>query len=120
MRPAEYAPITSTRDPRWIVAVRAAELLQGGRLPPGRRDGLLALARSLRMSPFDANLIIAIVEEQVRLGHPPAACPAAGEPELRRVPSPQMRGWPSRWTVAGLAAAGVLLAEATALWVWFA
>ena len=55
-------PISATADPRWILAVRTAEYLQGDRIPPVRRERILRLAASLRMPAFDANLIIAIIQ----------------------------------------------------------
>ena len=111
-------PISATSDPRWVVAVRCAELLQDGRLPPLRRDGVIRLAQSLGMSAFDANLVMAIIQEQARRGHAPAACPAAGERELRRVPLPPVRPWASGFRIALLTALGVLVLEAVAAAWW--
>src|SRR5258705_9053634 len=61
------------RDARWVLAVRAAGVLQGGRaalLPPESRRRLVALALSMGLRPFDANLVIAIVQDAARAGLP--------------------------------------------------
>jgi len=55
-------------DPRWILAVRTQSELQGAALPADRRQRLLALAHQLGMRPFDANLVIAIVQDEARSG----------------------------------------------------
>lgn len=60
-------------DPRWILAVRTACELDGGRaavLTPARRDQLNKLAAGLRISTFDAALIIATVQDAARRGEP--------------------------------------------------
>ena len=79
-------PITGPTDPRWILAVRTAEMLEGAILRPEKRDGLTRLGTTLGLSLFDANLIIAIVQDQARRGYEPRFCPTAGEPQLRMVP----------------------------------
>ncbi|MBX3322894.1 MAG: hypothetical protein KF757_07885 [Phycisphaeraceae bacterium] len=58
-------------DPRWVFAVRVAASLEGGRagvLTPAKRDHLLRLADLFGLRPFDASLIIAIVQDSVRCG----------------------------------------------------
>lgn len=58
-------------DPRWVYAVRVAYTLQGGRaavLRPSDRRHLRQLAGYLGLRPFDANLIIAIVQDAARSG----------------------------------------------------
>jgi len=79
-------PITGPTDPRWILAVRPAELLDGAILRPEKRDCLTSIGTTLGLSLFDANLIIAIVQDQARRGYEPRFCPTAGEPQLRMVP----------------------------------
>ena len=81
-------PISRTDDPRWAMAVRTAEQLQGTVLSPERRQRLLEMGRILGLSPFDSNLIIAIVQDRARRGFAPAHCPTAAEPQLRMVPAP--------------------------------
>ncbi|MCU0688393.1 MAG: hypothetical protein MUE97_01425 [Phycisphaerales bacterium] len=59
----------SHADPRWQVAVRTNYLLDGGRaalLTPERRRAVLDLAETLGLRAFDANLIIAIVQDSRR------------------------------------------------------
>lgn len=55
-------------DPRWVFAVRVRESLEGAALPPQRRQALDRLADRLGLRPFDANLIIAIVQDHARRG----------------------------------------------------
>ncbi len=86
--------IRGTSDPRWVLAVRAAEQLQGATLTPPARDRLVRMARAFGLTAFDANLIIAVVQDQARRGYAPAFCPTAGEPQLRMVPLPPTRPWP--------------------------
>lgn len=91
--PPPPPPIADPFDPRWVLAVRTAEQLQGSILPPDRRERLLQIGKMLRLSAFDSNLIIAIVQDQARRGRDPLDCPAAGEPMLRHVPLPPRRTW---------------------------
>ena len=58
-------------DARWVFAVRVSQLLEGGReavLTPVRRRRLVTLAGAMGLRPFDANLVIAIVQDAVRSG----------------------------------------------------
>ena len=81
--------ITSPSDPRWVLALRTAESLQGPILGPERRDRLVKLGKLMGLTAFDANLVIAIVQDQARRGHAPALCPTAGESQLAMVPLPR-------------------------------
>lgn len=81
-------PIEGMHDPRWVLAVRTAEVLDGPVLAPQKRERLVRLGKVLGLSPFDANLVIAIVQDQARRGFAPEYCPTAGEPQLRMVPLP--------------------------------
>ena len=68
---ASPAPALEPTDPRWVLAVRAAYMIQGGRaaiLRPGDRRHLHRLASYMGIRPFDANLIIAIVQDAARSG----------------------------------------------------
>ncbi|MFM9957577.1 MAG: hypothetical protein ACKVZJ_05855 [Phycisphaerales bacterium] len=61
----------SDRDVRNIMAQRVAENIEGGRagiLVPERRRALVATAQRLGIRPFDANLIIAVVQDRFRRG----------------------------------------------------
>ncbi|MCA9284498.1 MAG: hypothetical protein KDA22_04745 [Phycisphaerales bacterium] len=57
-------------DPRWRVALAAAGLLDGAALAPDRRQRVLRTARELGVRLFDANLIIAVVQDAARSGRP--------------------------------------------------
>lgn len=60
-------------DARWVFAVRVSKALEPGpepALPPDRRRRLMSIARALGLRPFDANLIIAIVQDAARSGEP--------------------------------------------------
>jgi len=81
--------ITGPSDPRWVLAVRTAESLEGAMLRPERRERLLRIARLMGLTPFDANIIIAIVQDQARRGFEAEYCPIAGEPQLEMVPLPR-------------------------------
>ncbi|MFN7021363.1 MAG: hypothetical protein ACK4WH_08570, partial [Phycisphaerales bacterium] len=83
-------------DPRWLLARRTLEQLQGGSaavLPPESRARLNALGRRLGVRVFDVSLVIAIVQDYAR-NPPPTATPdtddawATLHARLRLVPSP--------------------------------
>ncbi len=122
-RPAARVPtpasaVTNPLDPRWVLALRTAENLQGAVLPPERREALLKVGRAAGLSPFEANLTIAIVQDQARRGVRPEALAATAEPQLRMVPVRATRAAAtSRWRVAYLVAGG-LAAELATLWWW--
>mgnify|MGYP000893575901 CR=1 FL=1 len=70
-RENQLAATISTYDARWIFAVDIASSLVGGRsalLPAKTRKRLLARAAALGMRPFDANLVIAVVQDAQREG----------------------------------------------------
>jgi len=74
-------------DARRIMAMRAAEALEGGQaaiLRPERRRRLLDLAARLGLRPFDASLIIAIVQDGARRGEGPAHDETTGRLHLVR------------------------------------
>ena len=107
--------IAGTADPRWVLAVRVAEQMQGSVLPPDRREKLIKLGRSFGLTPFDANLIIAIVQDQARRGYAPAYCPTAGEGQLRMVPLPHRRRSTARPLLIGAIITGVIAIELAVL-----
>jgi hypothetical protein len=117
-------PLQSS-DARWVLALRTAEQLQGAILGPEKRERLLGLGRSLGLRDFDANLVIAIVQDQARRGHPARWCAAAGERQLAMVPGPAGAesaapelGSPHAWRIACLLAA-TLAAELLAIYCLF-
>lgn len=67
---ASAAQLTA-QDARWVFAVRVRDALEGGQaaiLPPDRRERLVRLATRIGLRPFDANLIVAVVQDSVRTG----------------------------------------------------
>jgi hypothetical protein len=76
------------------LAQRTAEQLDGSMLPDERRRGLLRIGVTLGLTLFDANMVLAIVQEQARRGYSPARCPAAGADQLALVPPPAPRAVP--------------------------
>lgn len=108
-------------DPRWVFAVRISEKLEGAILRPDKRDQLIKLGKVLGLTAFDANLIIAIVQDQARRGYEPSYCPTAGEAQLRMVPMPSAARRAAgqvqhRWFRLGSLIGTMLTAEAFLLW----
>lgn len=68
MQVAAVCPDLQPNDPRWILATQAVTELQGAALSPDRRQRLLRLAHHLGMRRFDACMVLAIVQDQARLG----------------------------------------------------
>lgn len=105
-------------DPRWILAMQTQARLQGTALTPERREQLLQSGKRLGMRPFEANLVIAIVQDRARAGMPIADSsatislvrPPAGAKKTEAAPS-----WP-KW----FAAAAAAMAMAGLLIRWFA
>lgn len=85
-------------DPRWVVAATTHAKLQGSTLTQQRRQHVLKLAHRLGVRPFEANVIIAIVQDQARQG----AMLADAAPTLKLLRDPREdrklknTGW-SRW-----------------------
>ena len=74
-------------DLRLVFAIDVAKALQGGRaaiLTPERRRDLVAGAESMGMRPFDANLVIAMVQHAAREGEDAAGPGAMGALPLIR------------------------------------
>jgi hypothetical protein len=107
----------SIDDARWALAARTAESLEGGRaavLPPQKRERLTRLATSLGMRPFDANLVIAIVQDGARSGEGPLGHGVTERLQLVQPPQPRRGafGGPSGWLMLvtlGMAAGIMLL-----------
>lgn len=111
--------IAGPDDPRWVLAVRTAELLEGATLRPEKRERLLHLGRMFGLSMFDASLIIAIVQDQARRGHDPMHCPTAAERQLCMIPRPRQRSifdafrgrraWQTAFIITGILAIELIL-----------
>jgi hypothetical protein len=72
-RPPVIPPTIPPGDARWVLALRVAQHLDGGTaaiLTFEKRARLLAIARRLGLRPFDAGLVIAIVQDAARTGRP--------------------------------------------------
>lgn len=82
-------------DPRWVLAVRTAGAIEGGRaavLPPEARARLLGLATRLGLRPFDAHLVMAIVQDAARCGREVVADDTRGRLALVQRPRDITRG----------------------------
>lgn len=118
------SPRMSADDARWVLAMRVRESLQGGSaaiLPPEARSRISDIGTRLGLRPFDVSLIIAIVQDEARVGAGRinadvvarlAMVPGAGDP-LGDEPK-QAGVWWLAWAgatvviAAGLAVLGVL------------
>jgi len=103
-------------DARWVFAVLVSKVLDGGRaaiLAPDRRRLLMVNAREMGLREFDANLVIAIVQDCVRTGHE-RLCPKT-EARLAMVreaqPPLSIKLWQfvAAGVVAGSAIAGMVI-----------
>jgi hypothetical protein len=111
-------------DPRWVLAVEVARNLQGGRaaiLTPERRARAMNFAREMGLRPFDASLVIAIVQDAARTNaRPLGGMPADVHSRLSLVGAPesvQPAATPSLWPA--VVSAGVLaVAIFSALVAW--
>lgn len=116
--------IRDHHDPRWVLAVRTAEQLEGTLLRPERRERLLRTGKLFGLSAFDCNLVIAIVQDQARRGHKPEYCPTAGAAQLSLIPLPRhatllthLRTKRALWIATLMLA--LLALEALLLWLVF-
>jgi hypothetical protein len=99
-------------DPRWVLAVAAARMLEGGRaaiLPNGSRERVLRLASSLGLRAFDAALVIAIVQDAARRGEPLGGAVAERLRMVRASSGLAHGGSTSAW-IASVAAAASMFA----------
>ena len=111
-RAAAQNPALEPTDSRWVVAIRAYSELQGTTLTPERRQRVLRIAHLLGVRPFDANIIIAIVQDQARQGR----TIAEAQPTIALLSRPgrQPRAAWLRWALAVATAA-----VANALLIWW-
>ena len=108
-------------DARWVFACRVATSIEGGRaaiLRPEARDRLLTQASRLGLRQFDANLIIAIVQDSARCGQEPLGLPTAERvPLVRPAHQAQPAALPIQARVAIAAVVGIVLAALMVQWV---
>lgn len=106
----------SASDARWAFAVRVAASIEGGRagiLRPAVRQKLVQQATQLGLRPFDANLVIAIVQDSSRTFGSPLSDHAADR--LRLVRDPREASLQSqRWSPLAVSLAVSLIAVALA------
>jgi len=98
-------------DPRWVLAIRTRERMQGPLLRPEDRSNLLRVGRILGLTGFESNLVIAIVQDQARRGQ---ALDAAID-NLAMVPRYHGSPGARRWPVALAWAAGIFGVEIAVL-----
>lgn len=104
-------------DARWQLAAEAQRALQGAVLAFEDRRRLLALANRLGIRSFDANLILALVQDRARRGEPLEAASAT----IEMIPKPPARGTARDtrdWTPVWLAALMVAMAVDAMLIAW--
>lgn len=105
-------PSLEPTDPRWVLAAKTYAHLQGTTLTPERRERLVQTGKRLGLRPFDANVVIAIVQDHARRGEPPRRA----IPALRMIeapPGPSHASTWLRWIAALLCAA---MANAILIW----
>lgn len=118
----QTTPLQGSSDPRWVLAIRTAELLQGNILSPECRERIVRMAKLFDLTPFDANMIIAIVQDQARRGIAPHLCPAAGAPQLRMITPPRrttiLQTISSRYGVKVMLLLSILIVIEAAILLW--
>lgn len=67
-RRAARTPSLDPTDPRWVLAVRVQQALQGSVLTPDRRAKLHREAKRMGIQTFDATMVMAIVQDRARRG----------------------------------------------------
>ncbi len=67
-RLAAETPHLNQGRPQWLFAGHVLKALDGSILPPERRKELLEKSRQLGIRTFDANLVIAVVQDRARRG----------------------------------------------------
>jgi len=73
---ASRNPQLAPNDPRWVLAVQTAAQLEGDRLSPEARKRIERTAKLLGVRTFEANVIMAIVQDHARR-HQPISSSAA-------------------------------------------
>lgn len=115
-----FAAGISHEDARWALAVRTSAMLDGGKaavLTPERRRNLVRLATQMGLREFDANLVIAIVQDGARTGEGALGLGVEQRLALVKEPAQASRGLPT-WAVVALAVVGALALVATvARWI---
>ena len=106
-------------DARWVFAVLVSKVLDGGRaaiLAPDRRRLLMGNAKEMGLREFDANLVIAIVQDCVRTGHERLCPRTEARLAMVRVAQPPFTIQPWQFVVAGIVA-GSAIAGMVIMWL---
>lgn len=111
--------IQSAGDPRWVLAVRTCEQLEGTMISPDKRERLIKLGRMLGLTVFDANLVIAVIQDQARRGHRSLRCAHAGEAQLSMIAPPRTTPQTRRRMRIAMITCAVLTVEMIILWSLF-
>jgi hypothetical protein len=119
----------SPSDARWMLAIKVSQRLDGGNLAlltPERRREIVSLATRIGLRQFDANLVIAIVQDGARSGEGVLSPGVAGRigmvggPSLgARKPETAERAWRRSWMWMLVAAAlfGAVIWGALVRWL---
>ena len=110
-------------DPRWVLAVKAGELLEGTMMRPEKREQLILKGKRMGLNAFDSNLVVAIVQDQARRGYKPELCAGAGAEQLKMVPLPRVSSLTSgvkgvRGIYTGIMVVGIILVELLLMKMW--
>ena len=101
----------SVNDPRWVLALRTVAELNGPILTSEGRHRVLRNAQSLGIRSFDANLIMALVQDRARRGE--SIDQACGALKLIAIPAAQRKP-----RLPWVALVGVVLSvEAFGIWL---
>ncbi|QNN24286.1 hypothetical protein HED60_19080 [Planctomycetales bacterium ZRK34] len=113
----DATPQMHATDPRWVLAVRTSQLMQGDMIRPGDRERLIRTGRVLGLNGFESNLVIAIMQDQARrgLGLDTAAPALSFVPIHSRTQRADQRRW--MWRVAIWSAAAVGLELLILIWM---
>ena len=120
-RANRQAASIDSADARWVFACRVAASIEGGRaaiLRPESRDRLLNQASRLGLRQFDANLVMAIVQDSARCGEEPLGLATAERlPLIRPAHAPRQATLPVPVRFAIAMMVGVVLAATMIRWV---
>ena len=104
-------PVLEATDPRWVMAVRVRESLQGTCLTADARQRVIRIGRMLGLNDFDCNVIIAIVQDAARRGE---SLHGAAD-TLAMVPQRETQTRCAKWRTA-VWVASLLAVEAVVIW----
>ncbi len=104
-------PALEVNDPRWVMAVRVRESLQGTCLTAESRRRVIRIGRLLGLTDFDCNVIIAIVQDAARRGEDIHSAADTLHVVPQRKPQPRCAKWRTVAWVASL-----LALEAVVIW----